>query len=111
MCSNPFESESILDHHQDSVNNVYTLIFSRHLNSGETLSTVSAVSTADAALTVENYVVNAAEFTFNGATVAIGHAVNFELEGGTKGNQKVQIEVTTSDSRTLVGIARIKVYA
>ena len=60
--------------------------FIGELDSGELLTgtpTVAEVTTTD--LTLANKVVNTAELTLDGVTVAIGQAVQFSITGGTAG--------------------------
>jgi len=70
------------------------------LDSGELLTgtpTITEVTSSD--LTLANKAVSTAQLTINGATVAIGAAVQFNVTGGTAGTEyKVKIIATSDDS-------------
>ena len=79
------------------------------LDSGELLTgtpTIVEVTTSD--LTLSNKVVNTAQLTINGETVAIGQAVQFHAQGGTAGTDyDIRITATTDSSPAQTRICRV----
>jgi hypothetical protein len=73
--------------------------FDNTLDTGELLTGTPTVSGSPTGLTFANVKVNTAQLTINGATVAIGRAVQFKVTGGTSG-VKYQIEVACGTDAT-----------
>lgn len=88
--------------HPDAVQNA-AVSFDALLEAGETLT--GTPTAAAAGLTIDNVRVNTGEVTVDGATVAIGRAVQFRVAGGTSG-ATYEIDVTcgttSSPAQTLV---------
>ena len=78
------------------------------LDTGELLTgtpTITEVTTA--LLTLTNKQVSTAELTINGATVAIGEAIQFTAAGSTAGNYSVKFICGTDASQTVSGFVKI----
>jgi hypothetical protein len=69
------------------------------LDSGELLTGTPTVSATPTGLTFASIKVNTVALTINGATVAVGQAVQFKVTGGTSG-VKYQIEVSCGTDAT-----------
>lgn len=87
--------------------------FVKKLDVGELLTgtvTVTELVTNDLTITTE--IVNTSALTINGAAVAIGQAVQFNVSGGTAGKTyRILINVGTDSTpaQTLEGIVRLEV--
>lgn len=87
--------------------------FQYQLDSGEVL-TGSPTVTEDApgtspGLTITNAAVNTVALSINGATVPIGHAVQFKITGivaGTMYRLKVSANTDSTPAQTLIGYVR-----
>lgn len=78
------------------------------LDGGETLTgtpTVTEVSTTE--MTLASKAVNTAALSINGATVAIGNAIQFTVVCPTPGHYSVRVECGTSESQTIDGLVRV----
>jgi hypothetical protein len=113
--ANPFLSTPV-DHHINSAGDIYSLIFTNHLRSGETLSSVTSTTVrklkatgTTAELTVTSPLPNAAEFDDDDENpVPVGHAIRATITGGIEGGEyTVEYKVATSASRSLIGVLRV----
>lgn len=80
------------------------------LDEGETLSgspTVVEVDTSD--MTLSSKAVNTVALSINGATVAIGNAIQFVAVCATPGYYMVRVECATSGSQVIDGLVRLQV--
>jgi len=83
-----------------------------YLQSGETITAVSASTSSPSGLTISGSTYNASSETFFGNTVTAGRAILFTCSGGTAGVEyTVYFECTTSTSDTKDVKAIIKVTA
>lgn len=78
------------------------------LDSGELLTGTPTVE-GSASLTFTNQQVNVSELTIDGATVAVGKAVQFTVSSSVQSNYKVEIVVATDGSQTVEAIVQINV--
>jgi hypothetical protein len=99
--------------HEQSVGEIraYAVDFQGKLDTGELLTgtpTVTEVGTSD--LTISARVINTSELTINGATVAIGEALQFNVvaTGATVGKvYTILCQATTDNSQTLNGHIKV----
>jgi len=113
-----FFDEEFRKHSYDE--DTYGFSFSPALDSGETISTVDAITIelvnptdGTSSLTAADEAVNAATFTLrDGTTVAIGKGVQATIAGGTEGQKyHVHVKVTTSTGAKKGGTAIFHVDA
>ena len=95
--------------HELSVNETRAVAVSMagKLDEGETLTgtpTVVEIDTAE--MTLSSKAVNTAALSINGATVAIGNAIQFVVSCPTVGRYSVRVECGTSGSQTVDGIVK-----
>lgn len=90
--------------HPDAVKNA-AVSFASELEGAEVLTGTPTVTATPSGLTISNARVNTAAITIDGASVAIGNAVQFRVSGGTSGityEIKVSCETDSSPAQTLV---------
>lgn len=80
-----------------------TLSFDNTLESGETVSAVSSVTSSPVGMTIAGEAVTTGSVEVNGKTVATGRAITFTVSGGSDGEEfRAVATVTTSGSQTIV---------
>jgi len=88
--------------------------FTAKLDSGELLTGTPTVTDASGDLTITNKAVNAEQLTINNKTVAVGKAVQFQVSGGSVGNNYpivISVGTDSTPAQTLVEIVTIRVTA
>jgi hypothetical protein len=78
------------------------------LDTGETLTGTPIVTSSDNQ-TITNKAVSTAELTINGATVAIGEAIQFTLDATATGLDTVYMKCGTSSGQTVDGEITVQV--
>lgn len=72
------------------------------LDTGELLTGTPTIQ-GSANLTFSNQQVNSSELTINGATVAIGNAVQFTVQCNIPGRYKIEMECNTDANQVIEG--------
>jgi hypothetical protein len=91
----------------DEVRNA-SIDFSGFLDEGEQLTGTPVVAAPDS-MTIENEQLNSDELMINGETVAVSHAVLFQVTATLRGSYTLNIRCGTSANQTIEGTIRLNV--